>query len=122
MRLIAALLIIGVVGAARAEERRLNAEEIAAALTGNTARGVEPGPEFLQFFDANGTTTYVTKSGPPDHGRWRTDAGGLYCSSWRDSGWSCYEVWGEGDAIVWVAPATGTRYPARMLPGRVGSF
>lgn len=110
-----------VMAGAVADERRLSAEEVAAALTGNTARGVEPGPEFLQFFDGNGLTTYITRSAPPDRGRWRIDDQGLYCSQWRDGGWSCYEMWGEGDRVVWVSPS-GTRYPAVMLEGRVNAF
>ena len=112
---------IALIGSALAEERRLDADEVTAALTGDTARGLAPGPEYLQYFDASGTTVYATRSAPPDHGRWRVDADGGYCSQWRDGAWSCYEVWAANDLIVWVSPS-GTRYPARMLEGRVSSF
>ncbi|MBM3584289.1 MAG: hypothetical protein FJX36_07645 [Alphaproteobacteria bacterium] len=66
--LLAVLLALVGGGPGSAEERRLDAEAIAEALTGNTARGVALGPEFLQFFDASGVTTYITRSAPPDRG------------------------------------------------------
>jgi hypothetical protein len=121
MLFIATLLVLLSGGGAQAQELRLDAEAITKALTGNTARGVEPGPEFLQYFDTNGVTTYITRSAPPDRGRWRVDEEGLYCSQWRDGGWSCYEVWAAGDHIVWVSPS-GTRYPSIMLDGKVTAF
>ena len=119
--LVAVALLLNVAVDAMAESRLLNAAEVNEALTGNTARGVEPGPAFLQYFDANGVTTYATRSAPVDHGRWRVDDDGRYCSQWRDGGWACYEVWAEGDRVVWVS-SSGTRYPAVMVEGRVAGF
>lgn len=118
---LAAAILVAYSGAAPAEERRLGAGEVSVALTGNTAQGVEPGPEYLQYFDASGTTDYITRSAPPDGGRWRVDADGRYCSQWRDGAWTCYAVWADDGLIVWVSPS-GTRYPARMLEGRVTTF
>ena len=72
-----------------------------------------------QYFSPSGTTTYQPEGGPPDPGRWRADADeDLYCSWWESTGWTCYEAYSEGpDSIIWVAPDSGDRWPARMLDG-----
>lgn len=93
-------------------------EEIRASFAGNTLDGVW-GPSktpYKQFFDANGSTTYVEAGGRPSQGRWWT-RNNTYCSSWPpSSAESCYEVRRDGDTFLWVAPGNAL-YPSKMLPG-----
>ncbi len=119
---LAALLTVPLLLAAvdgRAGERRLDAAEIEAMLSGNTAISVGGGTAYKQYFDPSGATTYVPEGGAPSPGKWRADAAeDHYCSYWEPSGWDCYEVYSEGsDSIIWVAPGSGTRYPARVVLG-----
>ena len=111
------LLIAGV--AAAAEERRLNAAEIEAMLSGNTAISTGGDPSYRQYFDPSGATTYVQEGREPSPGRWQADAAkDHYCSYWEPTGWDCYEVYSEGpDSVIWVVPGGSTRYPARVVEG-----
>ncbi len=102
-----------------AQEQKLTAGQITEVLTGNTAVGVIGGKPYRQFFDADGRTWYVPDGEPADLGKWRSDpASNQYCSWWERGGWSCYDVFGEGNAIAWVTPDGKTRYDAKVLSGR----
>ncbi|MGH6717994.1 MAG: hypothetical protein ACREER_01635 [Alphaproteobacteria bacterium] len=116
------LCLLAATGGAGAAERRLSGEEVIAALSGNTARGLPPGPEYLQFFDPTGATVYSAPGRQPDRGLWRVDGSGDYCSQWRDGAWSCYQVYRDGETLTWVAPESGTRYPATIVPGKATDF
>lgn len=110
-------------GAAMADERKLDAAEIAALLTGNTALGENRGRPTRQSFQANGITFYLEKDAPPTRGRWRVDeARGKYCSLWAMGGWSCYDVTtngesGEAALYHWSLPGSDYHSPFTMLPG-----
>lgn len=119
-QLCAAGLGLAVAPAARADARRLTAAEIEQALSGNTIEGQWAGRPYKQHFAADGTTVYVETGRPPSTGRWKADAGqDAYCSWWEVSGWACYQVLDGGpDTIIWVAPGSGDRYPATVLPGK----
>ena len=59
--------------AALGEDRRLDAAEIEAMLTGRTAVSVGGGAAYRQHFSSSGSTTYVPEGGRPSPGRWRAD-------------------------------------------------
>jgi hypothetical protein len=98
-----------------AEERKLTADEIRKAFAGNTVHGMWAQTEYYSFFDSNGATDYTTRSGT-DRGHWRT-AHDQYCSQWQTSGESCYDIYRDGDRIIWVIPSSGTRYDSTLMPG-----
>jgi len=72
--------------------------------------------EYYSFFAAGGATDYTTKRGT-DRGRWRA-AHDRYCSQWQMSGESCYDIYRDGDRIIWVVPSSGARYDSRLLSGQ----
>ena len=102
-----------------AEERRLNAAEIEDRLIGNTVEGLWDGQPYKQFFDASGNTIYVEDGRQPSLGGWWADAEkDAYCANWERNRPACYEVLDGGpDAIIWVLPGSGRRFPAKVLQG-----
>jgi hypothetical protein len=103
-----------------AEEKPMTGPEIGEAFTGNTVRGIWNGTEYLSYFDANGSTTYVPKGGKQDVGTWRVK-GDQYCSTWGSTE-DCYDLRRDGDQIIWLVPGTDKRYPSTLLKGKVLSF
>lgn len=93
----------------------LNGVEIEQFLTDKTAF-YEDGAK--QYFSNAVWTDYVATSGPPDRGKWEV-RGDQYCSWWERGGWACYDVVGsvDGTLITWIAPSSGTQYPATMVDG-----
>lgn len=103
---------------AQAEPERLSAAEIAEALSGNTVDGLWGSTRYRSYFAADGTTLYQPEGRAPDRGKWRADAArDRYCSGWERSGWGCYDVYRDGDTIIWGIPGTDTRYPSILLQG-----
>lgn len=115
-RCLVLLLVVLTAPTAFADERPLTGEEMIATLTGRTAISTDPATPYRQYFGPDGKTTYVPEGGPADVGLWRV-RGGQYCSQWGGSGWDCYDMFGEGDAITWIWRATGAAFPARMVDG-----
>jgi len=113
-----ALLVAGDVGA-DVDERKLNAQEIVQALTGNTVAGVWGKTPYRSYFAPDGITIYQPEGGPPDRGKWRVDGEAhRSCSHWERSGWSCYDLYRNGDTLIWEIPGEGTRYSSVLLAGR----
>lgn len=103
-----------------ANERKLDAAEIARALAGNTVEGNWKGTAFKQFFAKNGATTYVAEGSPPSEGKWKADrTKNQYCSWWEGSGWDCYDIYSTGpESIIWVVPDGSYRSPSTLIPGK----
>lgn len=116
-----ALALLATTAAARAEERRLTGPEIAEALTGNTVHGMWGATEYRSYFDAGGATIYVAKGRQPDTGSWRV-RDDRYCSVWAMSGESCYDIYRDGDRIIWSVPDSTKRYDSVLIPGRALGF
>ncbi len=120
--LILAVALLGLVPLApgAAEERRLSAAEIEAALSGNTVDGNWKGTPFRQYFGTDGATLYVAEGAEPSPGKWKADAQtDQYCSWWEGSGWDCYDIHSDGpESIIWVVPTDGYRSPSKVLKGR----
>lgn len=122
-RVLMALILAGLTLPAtptEAEERRLNAAEIEAALSGNTVDGNWKGTPFRQYFGTDGATLYIAEGAEPSPGKWKADAQtDQYCSWWEGSGWDCYDIHSDGpESIIWVVPSDGYRSPSRVLKGR----
>jgi len=114
------LLIAGAIACcscpAAAEERKLTTDEIQKTFAGNSVHGMWGQTEYYSFFDAGGATDYTTKQGT-DRGRWRA-AHDQYCSQWRMAGESCYDIYRDGDRIIWVVPSSGARYDSTLISGQ----
>ncbi len=118
--LLAAGLFLGMT-ASHAQERKLEAAEISALLSGGTALGENRGRDTRQYFDASGTTDYVERGGQVDPGKWRIDdTQNQYCSLWARGGWACYDITTDGEKYYWVG--VGYRSPFTMTPGRALKF
>ena len=100
----------------QAAEQKLTSDEIKQAFTGNSVHGFWGETEYYSFFDGDGSTSYTTKRGT-DWGRWAA-AHDQYCSKWQMSGESCYDIYRDGDKIIWVVPASGKRYDSTLLSGK----
>ncbi len=108
-------------GVEAAEERKLEAAEIAALLTGKTALGENRGRDTRQYFASSGRTDYVERGGQVDRGKWRVDeAQDKYCSLWARGGWACYDITTDGKGYFWVAE--GYRSPFSMIEGQNLNF
>ena len=121
--LLATLLATGLVAVwpaaySLAQERKLSAAEIKDKLIGNTIQGLWYGTPYKQFFDGSGNSIYMEDGRQPSMGGWWIDdEKDAYCSSFvRNS--ACYEVLDGGpDAIIWVLPGSGKKFPAKVLQG-----
>lgn len=83
----------------------VSANEVEAALRGNTIVGNWVGEDYRQFFDESGITTYrPVESGREDVGQWRVNAEtDLYESLWgAQITWDAYEVHRNGDTWFWT--------------------
>lgn len=113
------LVLAAALADARAGPRKLKAPEIAEALTGNTVEGIWGQTPYRSYFDGNGVTLYKPQGRSADAGRWKVDkTRHQYCSWWERSGWSCYDLYRDGDSIIWGIPGTSTRYPSALLKGK----
>jgi hypothetical protein len=104
---------------AAAEERKLTTDEIQKAFAGNSVHGMWGQTEYYSFFDPNGATDYTTKRGT-DRGRWRA-AHDQYCSQWQMSGESCYDIYRDGERIIWLVPSSGARYDSTLIGGQAAA-
>jgi len=103
---------------AMAAQVRLDAGEIETLLAGNTIAGTWSGASYRQYYDADGTTTYVPDEGRVNTGRWRTDPEtDEYESWWRSTGWIDYAmVRTDEGGYAWI---NGDRLePFEVLEGR----
>ena len=112
----AVLLLTALALPALAGEEKLTTDAIKQTFTGNSVHGFWGDTEYYSFFDGDGSTSYITKRGT-DWGRWAA-AHDQYCSKWQMSGESCYDIYRDGDKIIWVVPASGKRYDSTLLSGK----
>jgi hypothetical protein len=115
---VAALLAVAL--NASAEERKLTGDEIHKLLAGNSVHGMWGQSEYKSYFDPGGATTYHAKGRDPSSGYWRTTAT-QYCSTWNDHE-SCYDLFQDGDQIIWLVPDSGNRYPSTLVKGNDTDF
>lgn len=112
---LALALFIALALPAFAAERKLTGDEIYKLLAGNSVHGMWGQTEYKSYFGADGTTLYHAKGRDASTGRWRTTAT-QYCSTWNDHE-SCYDLYMDGNTIVWYVAETGHRYPSTLIMG-----
>jgi hypothetical protein len=114
--LTAAVAVVGFAGPVCADPVKLSGPEIKALFSGNTVHGTWAGKEYWSYFEADGWTTYLPAGGKPANGRWGVNAT-QYCSTWDPGGTACYDVYRDGESVLW-SPSSGTeRYPSTLLNG-----
>ena len=93
---------------ASAQSVKLQAHEIAALLTGNTAVGKWQGAKYRQYFAPDGTTIFAQEGTRSTRGEWRIDADRQeYQSIWpRDADWEGWYVMEYAGDFYWVSKAT----------------
>jgi hypothetical protein len=91
-----------------AQSVRLQAHEISALLTNNTAVGVWEGVAYRQFFGADGSTIYAQAEAKSTAGKWRIDeTRDEYQSIWpRDPDWQGWYVMEYAGDFYWVSKST----------------
>lgn len=104
---------------AMAQSVKLQAHEIDALLSGNTAVGKWDGAKYHQYFDADGSTIYAQKGARSTLGQWRVDEDRAeYQSIWpRDTEWEGWYVMEYAGAFYWVSKTTPPT-PFRVIEGQ----
>lgn len=113
-------LVLSIGLPASAAERKLTGEEIQKLLAGNSVHGMWGTSEYKSYFGADGTTVYHAKGRDASTGRWRTTAT-QYCSTWNDHE-SCYDLYMDGNTLIWYVAETGHRYPSTVVKGQDTDF
>ena len=101
---------------AGAEPVKLSGTEIRELLTGNTVHGDWSGHEYWSYFAPDGSTTFLPAGSDPYLGNWAVD-GSQYCSSWSNGDSGCYDIYKDGDKIIWETPEDRKRYDSQLLSG-----
>lgn len=93
---------------AMAQSVKLEAHEIEALLSGNTAVGKWNGIPYRQLFGPDGTTIFAQDGTRSARGQWRVDPEkGEYQSRWpRDTEWEGWFVMEYAGAFYWVSKST----------------
>lgn len=113
---IAALLVL-MATAANAQSVKLQAHEIAALLTGNTAVGLWDGAAYRQYFHPDGSTIYAQDGARSTLGQWRLQDG-EYQSIWpNDAEWESWFVMEYAGDFFWVSKSTPPT-PFKVLEGQ----
>jgi len=111
-----ALALIAFAGTAQAQSVKLQAHEIEALLTGNTAVGTWEGAPYRQFFAADGVTIYAQQGTRSARGEWRVE-GDEYQSHWPgDAEWEGWFVMEYAGQWFWVSKTTPPT-PFEILSG-----
>lgn len=102
-----------------AQSVKLQAHEIAALLSGNTAVGLWEGVAYRQYFDADGTTISAQTGAKSALGKWRIDEERAeYQSLWEgDADWEGWFVMEYAGDYYWVSKKTPPT-PFRMEEGQ----
>lgn len=111
-----ALAFTVIASAAQAQSIKLEAHEIDALLSGNTATGQWEGVSYRQYFDPDGTTIYAQDGARSALGAWRIE-GDEYQSLWQDGTWEGWLVMEFAGDFYWVSKSTPPT-PFAMLEGQ----
>lgn len=113
-----AVLVASAGGLARAgEPAKLSGPEIKALFDGNSVDGMWGQHHYRSYFDPSGETIYQEEGRPPQEGRWHV-SDTQYCSRWEPGGTTCYDIYRDGEQIIWVSPDSGNRYGSVLMTGK----
>lgn len=104
---------------ASAGDREVMGDELATLLTGNSINGMWGQGHYVQFFQSNGRTVYVSDGSAPDWGTWRISSAGRYCSVWRGGGESCYPVIERDGGYYWLVESSGAVHTFDVVEGNI---
>jgi len=115
---IALAALLAMAAPATAQSVKLQAHEIDALLSGNTAVGKWEGERYRQFFASDGSTIYAQDGARSTLGQWRVDPErDEYQSIWpRDADWEGSYVMEFAGDYYWVSKATPPT-PFKVLEG-----
>lgn len=106
--LLAAALLLATPALAQPVAVQLDAEEITALLTGNTAIGEWDGTPYRQYFGVGGVTLFAQPEARTTRGEWRVDPeSDAYQSIWPgDAEWEGWIVMVWMDEYYWLSRTT----------------
>jgi hypothetical protein len=114
---LAAFVAIGATPAQAGEPVKLTGPEIKALFDGNSVDGIWGQAHYHSYFDPAGMTLYQEEGRPPQEGRWHI-SDTQYCSRWEPGGTSCYDIYRDGEQIIWVGPDSSHRYSSVLISGK----
>jgi hypothetical protein len=94
----------------------LTGAEIATLLAGNSIEGTWGPSHFHSYFAPDGTTLYQPQGQQPEEGHWKV-VGDQYCSV-ADQGDACFNLYRDGENLVWEDPGSGKRFPSNVIQGK----
>lgn len=97
----------------------LPAEQVRAALSGNTIHGGwgEEGTAYRQYFGDDGRTLHAAEGAPPQSGTWRLESDGRVCSALPGAGERCNLVGQMEQGLYWIDAEEGVGFPFEVMPG-----
>jgi hypothetical protein len=112
------LTLLALATPASAQSVKLQAHEIEALLSGNTAIGTWAGENYRQYFDPDGSTIYAQEGARSARGDWRIDeARDEYQSIWpRDPEWEGWFIMEYAGDFFWVSKSTPPT-PFKIIDG-----
>jgi hypothetical protein len=112
-----ALLTAGVGSPMAAEDPKpLTGAEIATLLVGNSIEGSWGSSHFRSYFAPDGTTLYQPEGQSPEQGHWKV-VDDQYCSV-ADEGDACFNLYRDGESLIWEDPNSHTRFPSNVIKGK----
>jgi len=112
-----AFVAIGTTTAQAGEPVKLTGPEIKALFDGNSVDGIWGQAHYHSYFDPAGMTLYQEEGRPPQEDRWHV-SDTQYCSRWEPGGTTCYDIYRDGEQIIWVSPDSGHRYSSVLISGK----
>jgi hypothetical protein len=128
-RVLLALMLVGLCAATPAvAAQTLGAKEIREILGGNTVMWNLGKVTQRQYFNAKGYTVFEDENFSIDKGLWTVTSDGLFCSNWKQTGWTCYRLALDGATLIWSGPISpfgsdeGERVVSRLMRGNQTTF
>lgn len=87
-------------------ETFLKADEIRAVLSDNTVMWNLGKVTQRQYFNSRGYTVFEDENFNIDKGLWTVTSDGLFCTNWKQTGWTCYRLMLDGASLAWVGPVS----------------
>jgi hypothetical protein len=114
-----ALLALCLARPAAAQVRQLAADEVAAAVAGNTLTGYWENAQLKQYFATDGAALRQRNREAVARGRWWLESG-LLCTEYPAvDGRRCFAVQRQADRLVLFEAPTGYPLHASLVPGNV---
>ena len=107
----------------------LKAEDVRAILADNTVMWNLGKVTQRQYFNAKGHSVFEDENFNLDKGLWTVTSDGLFCSNWKQTGWTCYKLALDGASLIWSGPVSpfgdsqnAPKVVSRLLRGNQTTF